>query len=235
LAELHLRVEDFQDVDHWRWLLQDDAGVFLGDYQVALDPAEFEYQGFVDLAGHLRDRAVPDRRLESDAALVERVGAWIGGRVLGDRIGRVLVDHSPVVVRVTLPLATDFLIYRPLELAHVDGVPLARQDVSLVFAVGGEARGARKQPVERRLRMLAVFSLPSEGTALALRRERYALTRLVRRIASRYGRAIELEVLQYGVTRQRLAASLRDGRGWDLVHFSGHGMADGSCAQHGHG
>ena len=75
LAELHLRVEDFQDVDHWRWLLQDDAGVFLGDYQVALDPAEFEYQGFVDLAGHLRDRAVPDRRLESDAALVERVGA----------------------------------------------------------------------------------------------------------------------------------------------------------------
>src|SRR6266540_3910990 len=171
LAELHLRVEDFQDVDHWRWLLQDDAGVFLGDYQVALDPAEFEYQGFVDLAGHLRDRAVPDRRLESDAALVERVGAWIGGRVLGDRIGRVLVDHSPVVVRVTLPLATDFLIYRPLELAHVDGVPLARQDVSLVFAVGGEARGARKQPVERRLRMLTVFSLPSEGTALALRRE----------------------------------------------------------------
>ena len=42
--------------------------------------------------------------------------------------------------------------------------------------------------------MLAVFSLPSQGTALALRRERHALTRLVRRIAGRHRRATELHV-----------------------------------------
>jgi tetratricopeptide (TPR) repeat protein len=75
--------------------------------------------------------------------------------------------------------------------------------------------------------MLAVFSLPTEGTVLALRRERYSLTQLVRQIAGKYGRAIELHVLQYGVTPQRLRDALRDGRGWDVVHFSGHGLADG--------
>jgi hypothetical protein len=38
MAELHLRVEDFQDAEHWRWLLQDQAGAFLADHLVALTP-----------------------------------------------------------------------------------------------------------------------------------------------------------------------------------------------------
>jgi len=46
-----------------------------------------------------------------------------------------------------------------------------------------------------------VFSLPTEGTLLALRRERYELVRLVRRIAGRYGRAIELHVCSTGDPR----------------------------------
>jgi hypothetical protein len=227
MAELCLRVEDFQDTEHWRWLLQDQAGAFLADHQVALDPTASEYEGFVDLAGFLRDRAVPDQRLTSEAELVDRVGGWIGQQVLGEAVGRAIMDASPVVVRVELPEDADFLLYRPLELAHVDGRPLAVQDVSLVFEVQGEARGTAKRPIEDRLRMLAVFSLPTGGTALALRRERYSLTQLVRRIAGSYGRAVELHVLQYGVTRQRLREALRAGRGWDVVHFSGHGLADG--------
>jgi hypothetical protein len=227
MAELHLRVEEFKDAEHWRWLLQDQSGAFLADHQVALDPTESEYEGFVDLAGFLRARAVPDRRLASETTLVQRVGGWIGQRVLGVAVGRAIVDESPVVVRVELPVEADVLLYRPLELAHVDGLPLAVQDVSLVFEVQGEARGGAKRPIEERLRMLAVFSLPTGGTALALRRERYSLTQLVRRIAGSYGRAIELHVLQYGVIRQRLRDALRAGRGWDVVHFSGHGLAEG--------
>jgi hypothetical protein len=227
MAELRLRVEGFQDAEHWRWLLQDSQGKFVADHQVALDTTEPEYQGFVDLAGFLRDRAVPDRRLASEADLVDRVGGWVGERVLGAAVGRAIVNQSPVVVRVGLPVDADVLLYRPLELAHVDGVPLAVQDVSLVFEVDGEARGAAKQEIGERLRMLAVFSLPTGGTALALRRERYSLTQLVRQIAGSYGRAIELHVLQYGVTRERLRDALRDGRGWDVVHFSGHGLVDG--------
>jgi hypothetical protein len=56
MAELHLRVEDFQDVDHWRWLLQDEGGTFLADRQVALDSGDPEYAGFVDLAGSATGR-----------------------------------------------------------------------------------------------------------------------------------------------------------------------------------
>jgi hypothetical protein len=229
---VQLRVVDYQDPDHWRWLLQDPNGTFVADHQVALDPTEPEYQGFVDLARFLQDRSEPDRRLASEAGLVDRVGQWIGDHVLGERVegeqvGRVIVANSPVVVRVLVPAAADFLLYRPLELGHVDGVPLARQDVSLVMEVDGEARGLAKQPVDASLRVLAVFSLPTEGMLLALRRERYELVRLVRRIAGRYRRAIELHVLQYGVTRDRFAEALEDGRGWDVVHFSGHGLTGG--------
>jgi hypothetical protein len=231
---VRLRVVDFdvKDPDRWRWLLEDSEGRFVADHEVALDPAEPEYAGFVDLAGFLQDRAVPDRRLASEAELVDRVGRWVGRRVLGESIGEALVDAGPVVVEVVLPEDADFLLYRPLELAHVGGVPLAVQDVSLVFQVEGETRAAAKDPVGGRLRLLAVFSLPTGGTALALRRERYALVRLIRRVAARYNRAVEVHVLQYGVTRQRLGEALRDGAGWDVVHFSGHGLADGLVLEH---
>jgi hypothetical protein len=224
---VRLQVVDYKDPDHWRWLLQDTDGRFVADHEVALAPADPEYQGFMDLARFLQQRAVPDRRLASETELVDRVGRWIGRHVLGEQVGRTLVDAGPVVVDVVLPEDADFLLHRPMELAHVGGVPLARQDVSLVFQVEGDPRGATKLAIDRRLRLLAVFSLPTGGTALALRRERYALVRLVRRIATRYRRAIEVHVLQYGVTRQRLGDALRAGAGWDVVHFSGHGLADG--------
>jgi hypothetical protein len=227
-----LEVAEFQDADHWRWLLTDPDGNFLADHQVALDRNDPEYLAFADLAGYLRRQAEPDRRLASEAELVARVGAWIGRQVLGGAIGRALVAASPVVVRVVVPLDADFVLYRPLELAHAsadgeDSRPLAVQDVSLVFEVQGEAPQLAKQPIDQQLRILAVFSLPREGTALALRRERYQLVRLVRRVAGRLRRAVELQVLQYGVTRQRLQEVLSDGRGWDVLHVSGHGLAGG--------
>jgi hypothetical protein len=234
---LRLDVPDFQDADHWRWLLTDPDGNYLADHQVALDRNDPEYVAFADLAGYLRRQADPDRRLASEAELVARVGSWIGQQVLGGRVGRAMVEASPVAVRVALPLDADFLLYRPLELAYVqaDGEPvrpLAVQDVSLVFEVQGETPQIAKQPIDEQLRVLAVFSLPSEGTALALRRERYQLVQLVRRIAGRLRRAVELHVLQYGVTRQRLEAALSDGRGWDVLHVSGHGLAGGLLLEH---
>jgi tetratricopeptide (TPR) repeat protein len=188
----------------------------------------------VDLAGYLERRAEPDRRLQSEAALVDRVGAWIGQQVLGP-IAAAIVERAPVVVRVQVPTDAEVLLYRPLELAYVGGVPLARQDVSLVWEVAGEARGAVKDPIGGRLRLLAVFSLPTATSALAIRRERYDLTRLVRQIATRRGRAVELHVLQYGTTRQRLREVLEEGDGWDLVHFSGHGLAGALVLEHADG
>jgi len=91
------------------------------------------------------------------------------------------------------------------------GAPLADHRVDLSGAPG-----------DRGLRMLAVFSLPTATSVLALRRERFELARLVRRIA-RQRRRVELSILQYGTTRERLAAVAEAGDGWDVLHLSGHG------------
>jgi CHAT domain len=113
-----------------------------------------------------------------------------------------------------------------LELAWADGAPLAVQDVSLVFDVGDPERApSAKAPVGERLRMLAVFSLPAEDPLLVLRQQRHALVRSIDRIALTKAKAIQLVTLQYGVTRERLRRLLEEGEGWDVVHFSGHGLA----------
>lgn len=45
---------DYQNDTRWRWILSDAAGRFLADQDVALDPADPMYRGFVDLPGQLR-------------------------------------------------------------------------------------------------------------------------------------------------------------------------------------
>ena len=77
------------------------------------------------------------------------------------------------------------------------------------------------------MRMLAVFSLPEGAGALNLRKERFELARLVHDIAKVNNKAIELRVLQYGATRQRLEEALLEQAGWDVVHLSGHGLPAG--------
>lgn len=144
---------------------------------------------------------------------------------LGERIGRAMVSVAPVTVRVQVPAGAEFLAFRPWELAHVDGVPLAaRGDVALVYELpGANGAAAPKAPLGAALRMLAVFSLPTATSALALRRERYELSRLVRRIAAKNRWRVELQIAQYGVTREVLADLAESGDGWDVLHLSGHG------------
>ena len=72
------------------------------------------------------------------------------------------------------------------------------------------------------LRVLAVFSQPTRTSVLALRRERYALARLIRQLGRQRAK-VTLRVAQYGVTRQRLREIAEDGDGWDILHLSGHG------------
>ncbi|MDQ2882564.1 MAG: CHAT domain-containing protein [Actinomycetota bacterium] len=223
---LVLRAAKVAGPHRWRWLLVDESsGAPLADHRVELDPESTEVEAFDDLYRFLRRRADPDRRVASEAELLGRVGAWIGSVALGERIGRAIVRAAPVTVRVQVPAGAEFLAFRPWELAHVDGVPLAaRGDVALVYDLPGLAGASQaKAPVGAALRMLAVFSLPTATSALALRRERYELTRLVRRVAARSRRRVELEVAQYGVTRAKLADLAESGDGWDVLHLSGHG------------
>ena len=84
-----------------------------------------------------------------------------------------------------------------------------------------------------RLRVLGLFSLPEGGgAALNLRRERFELARLVHEVAAVAGRGVELRVLQYGVTRERLRTVMREGPGWDVVHISGHGGRGAFVLEH---
>jgi len=145
---LVLQAVDVAEPHRWRWLLVDESsGVPLADRQVELDPRAAETEAFEDLYRFLRWRADPDRRVASEAELVRRVGAWIGSVALGEQIGRAIVTAAPVTVRVQVPAGAEFLAFRPWELAHVGGVPLAaRGDVALVYDLPGPA-GVPKAPV----------------------------------------------------------------------------------------
>jgi CHAT domain len=249
---LLLQAAGFAGPLRWRWLLSDeDSGRSLADHTVDLDPASDDVAALNDLYGYVRWHTEPDRRVPSEAAIVTRTGIWTGRVVLGETIGREIIAASPVTVRVMVPARAQFLLQWPLELSHVDGAPLsARGDVTFVYdlrpgrddtSVGDasdvQAPSRPKDPVTGALRMLAVFSLPASTGVLALRQERYELSRLIRRIAARERRAVELRVAQYGVTREKLAGIADDGDGWDVLHLSGHGRrgsfllenADGSA------
>jgi tetratricopeptide (TPR) repeat protein len=228
---LRLEVRDFEGPLRWRWLLcEEGSGAPLADHLVDLAGAVGEFEAFTDLYRYLRHYAVPDRRTSSETEIAARVGAWAGEAVLGRRVCDAIVAAVPVTVRVVVPERAGFVLSWPLELAYAGGRPLAaRGDVTLAYDLApdlagrGPGAGPGTPSDGRGLRMLAVFSLPTATSVLALRRERFELARLVRRIAARQRRRVELTVVQYGATRERLAAVAEAGDGWDVLHLSGHG------------
>jgi tetratricopeptide (TPR) repeat protein len=222
---LLLAAVDVAGPSRWRWLLSDEeTGNLLADHPVNLDPAWDDVARFSDLYGYVRSYAAPDRRTEDGARFVNEAGAWAGRELLGEPVAAAILAEAPVAVQVRVPAALDFVLLWPLELAHAAGRPLAAQgDVTLVYDIAPDAPARRKSEIGVTLRMLAVFSQPMRTSVLALRRERHALSQLIRRIAGRERARVELRVVQYGVTRERLEqiADFRDG--WDVLHLSGHG------------
>ena len=212
---------------NWTWTLRDEGDMFVADQVVSLNAADWQYQAFLDLHGYLNVHAAPDNRRASQHHIIEQVGRWIGEYALGQNIGGKLAEAArtePVIVHVVVDRETttdneDHILFRPLELAHINDKPLTLQEISLVFgdrsASDKDGRAAYDQP----LRMLAVFSLPLNVSALNLRHERYELRRMIRRIVADRSLDFELRVLQYGVTREALKKLLSDGPGWDIVHF----------------
>jgi CHAT domain len=233
---LVLRAVDVASEWQWRWLLSDEeTGQPLADHAVQLDPAGDDVVAFGDLYECARWRAAPDRRDEDEARTVARAGAWAGRELLGEQVGAAIVAAGPVTVRVSVPDVLGHVLGWPLELAQVAGVPLAaRGEVALVYDVA-PSDGIRKDPVGESLRVLAVFSQPDRTSVLALRRERYALGRLIRRIVARGNAAVELRVVQYGATRERLAEIAGEAPGWDVLHLSGHGTVGAFLLEHADG
>ncbi|WP_322763370.1 CHAT domain-containing protein [Frankia sp. Cr2] len=231
MDRLVLEVRRFDGPAHWYWTLTDLDGRVLTDHEVSLDPAADEYQAFTRLERHLALHADPTRPLAGETEILDRVGRWIGAHVFGP-IGPAIierVERGPLTVEVRVPddpPEARQLLFRPLELAVIGEQPLARCDVSLVMVPPGPPACGGRRPVQGALRMLAVFSLPDTEQALALREQRRALTRQLHTIRARYSKAIDLHILQYGATRDRLRALLEDGDGWDVIHISGHGRLD---------
>lgn len=220
---LILEARDFIDPQHWRWVLKDTQGKFLADHEVGLDSGDPNYSAFINLEGFLKANSSPDRWFEDQIRLMQQVGSWMGREALGQVGERIAKFSTPVTIRVQVPPEASGLLYRPWEMALAGGKPLALRNVSLVYEITGEKPEIKTAPVQDRLRMLAVFSLPTDASSLSLRRERYQLMKLIEQLAQTRGFAIEMRVLQYGTTRESLQEALEEGEGWDLIHFSGHG------------
>jgi tetratricopeptide (TPR) repeat protein len=225
VGDVLLEVREFTSLAQWRWVLTDSSGKFIADHAVLLDEKCWQFEAFTDLQGYVSWRSAPDRYAEDEARIVGEVGAWIGAEVLGPVV-QALVRMRPVTARVTVtaeaPREAKALLLRPLELAHANGRPLSAQDVTLVMDPGDVGFGGPAAPVGERLRVLGLFSMPEGGQPLNIRRERHTLVQLVHRITAG-GKAADVRVLQYGVTRERLQDVLEEAEGWDIIHISGHG------------
>ena len=224
IGELRLEAQDFAGSGRWRWVLTGPGGEILADHETRLDTRCWQFEAFTGLAGYLRWRVSPDRRLAHEAEIVTGVGAWIGEQVLGP-VGAAMAAARPATVRVIVPAdppEAAHLMFVPLELGHSGGRPLAAQNVTLVMQRGADYTVPAVVPVGEQLRVLGLFSLPTGGTPLNLRRERRALEQLFAEIGG-LGRAVDVRVMQYGVTRQRLRDVLEEGEGWDVIHLAGHG------------
>ncbi|SFN88932.1 CHAT domain-containing protein [Geodermatophilus obscurus] len=236
MAGLVLEPLEVAGPTRWRWLLRTEDGEPLASHQVAMPEGDFEHGGFTDLYRWLRWQADPQRRVTAEAELTHRVGDWIGRHVLGSEVMEALLDEAPVTVRVPVPADLGFLPYRPWEIASRQGQVLGRKEVGFVFDLpetrprfrtSQEAGGAGP------LRVLALFSLPTGGTVLGLRRERHALQQLIGQLGQgQFPKAVQLRVLQYGVTRDALKTAVGEGDGWDVLHISGHGGAGQLVLEH---
>ena len=230
---LRLEAREFTDTTRWRWVLLSSEGTLLAEHEVRLDPESWQFEAFTDLHQYMW-HAAPDRFAADAARIIAKTGDWIAAEVLGAPVTGALVrarSAGPVTVLAVVPPP---LLSAPLGLARAGGMPLALREITFVvdsrtippgspgLPLSGILSPAPAVPEGDRLRVLGLFSLPEGSHSLNLRRERDSLVRLIEGIAGA-GKAVDVRVLQYGVTRQRLSDVLAESEGWDVIHLSGHG------------
>jgi hypothetical protein len=223
-VNLLLSAVDIVGPRRWRWELRDEeTGEVIAEHQVSLEsPADSsQVDALGDLYEYVRWHIDPLWR-DDEQRIIREIGTWARDAVLGDAVTAAIIAAAPATVLVSVPAPADEALLWPLELAFADGAPLAaRGDVSFVYCVG-HSTPVPADPA-RPLRILAAFPKPAGTGITTQRRKRHGLAELIAAIASRDGTAIELQVLQYGVTRQRLREAIAAGGGWDVVHLAGHG------------
>ncbi|MCU1640340.1 MAG: ATPase protein [Nocardia sp.] len=221
VAILHLQITDYTGEFAWRWRLLDDHGEELATETVELTAAELSSTGLLDLYRRLwLVDTDPAYRAQSEQAILNPIGDFIGARLLG-RIAAELLRRAPTIVGLEVPPDAVRLLGLPFELARYEHTSLMLSGVTWWYHPGAAAAAASRENTGDQRRILAVFALPADASALALVHERRQLARTLAPL----GDAVHLEILQYGVTRAALGAALRDAGGWDIVHLSGHGRA----------
>lgn len=225
--------------------LTDGSGVHLGAQRVRLaEHPDSDRDGIFRTRAHV-DRVARDRN--GQEAALERVARFLGERVLGPTIARCLAKGiGPRTLLVRVPraahtddpkaqarekLAADFARV-PWELAKAPGdrQSLAQKHVALRIALTGETPGAshRIEPeAGEPLRVLLVFAHgPAAKNLLAVRHERERLLEMFfRDVFPR--RNVEVDVLAHGLSRDTLVEQIRRGRGYHVIHWSGHGKPEG--------
>jgi len=129
--QLFLSVSESRDPDHWRWELKDAKGNVLADHTVALDPAEKEYLGFVNLAAYANSY----RGAFTYREILNQIGAWMGERVFGNLRAKLRERLTPptTIVQVNVPRNSTEFTTRPFELAHLDNKPLVAHGIRFVY------------------------------------------------------------------------------------------------------
>ncbi|MEU0528988.1 CHAT domain-containing protein [Amycolatopsis tolypomycina] len=216
---LHLRIHDLVGEHAWNWQLLDESGDVLAEQAVELTALELQKSRALDLyRGLWLIDTDPRWRPDSERRMLAGVGDFLTERILGP-IAPALLERAPVTVRIAVPDQAAHILGFPLELACHAGRVLGRDGVTWCYAPEGEPVAAT--PAGQQLRVLGVFALPIDSSALGLARERRRLTQEM----SSFGPAVHFRVLQYGVTRAALREAIEEPEGWDVIHISGHGNA----------
>lgn len=132
---LTLTLTAYRDASQWDWRLDDAKGSYLADGEVRLNHKDVAYRGVENLPAFLHDFSSPTR---TEADLLGEVGAWMGRHVFGslaNALGKRAQLHAPVPIRLILPPPAQELVFRPFELAHLDGKTFAERGIRFVYEV----------------------------------------------------------------------------------------------------
>lgn len=227
-----------------RFQLRDSDGRHGGTHQVRLDPASGAlWEGLFDTRAHVERYQGGTRFTERPATaeeLLERLGVFLGGTVLGPEITACLAEgvHDRTLL-VRLPEITgerddDLLAAAfarvPWEIARpaAGEATLMERNVVVRAVTAGIDAGtwtAAPPPPDQSLRVLLVFAEAPGSRPLAMRLERETLLDLFYDEVMP-SRRVQVDVLCHGVTRERLRKQVESANGYHVVHWSGHGHHD---------
>ena len=240
--ELIVETRPAQQIVTFRLL--NEAGDYKGSHEIAVteDRAAL-WEGLFDTRRHVERY---ERNLRQDgaaapetaAAILTRLGVFLGQEVLGAEIMRELTaSRARRTLLVKLPptgadvFAAAFARV-PYEIARLAADKPALMECSLVVrmvttdtAQGDPAlteAAARVASGQEPLRVLLVFAEAPGSQPLGMRQERQELLDLFYRDILPKTR-VQVDALCHGVTRAALTEQITSAHGYHIVHWSGHG------------